>query len=114
MKKISTIYFGLFLTLIGVILLLKQFHFLDVEWSLIYPIALLTLAVISLISFIQGRKEHIFWTVVTGLLGSFFLLRNFGVFQQYWFEEYWPIYLLVLGFGFIVLYLVIFKVISLR
>ncbi|MFQ6114727.1 MAG: LiaI-LiaF-like domain-containing protein [bacterium] len=100
---------GIILIVMGVILLLHQLDFIFLRWRHIFPIILLALGVFFLISTVTRKdKGAAFPATVLLVLGLFFFFRNFAYFSVdyyfYDFEEYWPIFLIAFGLGFIVLY----------
>ncbi len=100
---------GIILIAIGVILLLHQLDLIYLRWRHVFPIILLALGVFFFVSIITRKdKGAAFPATIFIVLGAFFFLRNFGYFSVdfyfYDFEEYWPIFLIAFGLGFIVLY----------
>lgn len=101
----SSIIIGLIFILIGVGLLVDKMDLFDFGWQQIYPVIFILISVISFINVFAGQKNSAFWGGVFGVLGAFFFLRNFDLIPFFWFYEYWPIFLIALGVGFIVLYI---------
>lgn len=101
---------GILLIVVGVLLLLYQLDVLYLRWSKIYPVGLLILGVLFFVS-IMTRKDKgaAFPATVLIVLGLFFFLRNYGYFSLHFyfydFEDFWPIFLISIGLGFIVLYI---------
>ncbi|MBN1464788.1 hypothetical protein JXA02_03435 [candidate division KSB1 bacterium] len=104
-KNHSSLLIGLIFILAGVGLLLDKMRLFDFGWQETYPVIFLLLAVISFISAFSGKKNSAFWGGVFGVLGVFYLLRNFDLIPFYLVHELWPIFLLALGLGFIALFI---------
>jgi hypothetical protein len=54
------------------------------------------------------RRHHpnsLFWGVIIFIVGLFFFFRNFGIIDYFYADEYWPIFLLAVGCGFLALFL---------
>ncbi len=104
-KNYSSLILGLVFILFGLGLLLDRLDMFAFGWTQIYPVIFLLIAISSFLSAAAGQKNAAFWAGIFAILGLFFTLRNFGVIPYYWFVEYWPIFLIALGFGFIFLYI---------
>ncbi len=105
MKKYSSnLTFGVMLILIGGGLLLRRMGFFDFGWNEIYPIALLILGAMSMMSVAKGDKNASFWGSFLLICGLFTFLKNYGVFQFLWEVDLWTIVLLAFGISFLVLY----------
>ncbi len=100
---------GIVLIAIGVFFLLHRLDIFYFRWSHLYPLILLGAGVLFFISiFTKNEKGSAFPATVLLVLGLFFLVRNYNYFSIdyyfYGFEEFWPIFLIAFGLGFIVLY----------
>jgi uncharacterized membrane protein HdeD (DUF308 family) len=100
---------GLILIIIGVVLLLHQLNVLYLNWRQIYPILLLILGGLFFVSVkTKDDKGAVFPGTVLIVLGLFFLVRNYGYFSFdyyfYEFEDFWPIFLVAVGLGFVAMY----------
>ena len=109
-KKARSILPGVVLILIGVVFLLHQLDLFYFRWRHIYPIVLLAVGALFLLSiFSKGDKGASFPATVLLVLGVFFFLRNFGCFAVdyyfYDFRDFWPVFMIAFGLGFIVLFL---------
>lgn len=104
-KNLSALLIGLIFIFAGMGLLLNRLEIIDFGWSQIYPILFLLLSLVSFISSIKGQRNSAFWAGIFLVLGLFFLLRNFDIIPYFWFDEFWPIFLIALGVGFIFLYI---------
>jgi len=104
-KNNSTLLVGLIFILVGVGLLLDRVHLFNFGWVQIYPIIFLIIAALSFLNAAGGQRNSAFWGGIFAVLGLFFLLRNFSIIPFFWFAEFWPIILIALGVGFIVLYI---------
>jgi hypothetical protein len=97
---------GILFIVIGLWLFARRFFFFTPYWICIYPIILIFFAILLFIE--TSRRHHsgsLFWGVVLLSVGGFFFLRNFGIIPYFYADEYWPIFLLCLGMGFIALYI---------
>ncbi|MBN2030072.1 hypothetical protein JW824_07475 [bacterium] len=104
-KKASLIP-GVSLILIGLWFFLHQYFFFSSHWMRIYPFLLLFFALFLILeTFRRNHSNSLFWGVVFFIIGLFFFLRNFGIIDYYYADEYWPVFLLAFGFGFLVLFL---------
>lgn len=108
-EKEKSIMPGVVLILIGLVLLLRQLGVVDLRWRYLYPIVLLCLGILFLVSmFTKGDKGAIFPATVLLVLGLFFILRNFALFDFgfYFYEarEFWPIFPVAFGAGFVALF----------
>ncbi len=104
-KNYSSLIFGLVFILVGAGLLLDRLDVFFFGWAQTYPLIFLVIAAASFLSAATGDKSSAFWAGIFTVLGLFFGLRNFDIIPFYWFFEYWPIFLIALGFGFIFLYI---------
>lgn len=96
---------GILFIVIGLWLFARRFFFFTPYWIRIYPIILIFFAVLLFIE--TSRRNHsgsLFWGVVLLSVGGFFFLRNFAIIPYFYADEYWPIFLLSLGMGFIALF----------
>jgi hypothetical protein len=101
---------GIVLIVIGAVFLLYELDLVYFRWRQIYPLVFLGLGVLFLGSvFTKGDKGASFPATIFLVLGAFFYLRNFGYFSIdyyfYDFRDFWPIFLLAFGLGFVVLFL---------
>ncbi len=104
-RNYSSLVVGLIFILIGAGLLLDRLHLFMFGWMQIYPIIFLIIAAASFFNAASGKKNSAFWGGIFAVLGLFFLLRNFDIIGFFWFSEFWPIFLIALGVGFLVLYI---------
>jgi hypothetical protein len=100
---------GIILIFIGVVFLLHQLDVFYFRWRHIYPIMLLGIgAMFGVAVFSKGDRGASFPATVLLTLGVFFFLRNFDYFSfDYYFydlRDFWPVFLIAFGFGFIVLF----------
>ncbi len=103
-NKSSSVTLGIVLVIIGLGLLLNKMHVLEFSWSQIYPLAILAFSAFSFASLARGEKNAAFLATASAVIGLFFLLRNYDIVDYLWFLEVWPMILISLGLGFIVLY----------
>ena len=101
----SSLTIGLIFILVGIGLLMDKLDIVSFGWYQIYPVIFLLIAAASFVNAFSKDKNAAFWGGVFGVLGLFFVLRNFHIIRFYWFEEFWPVFLIALGVGFLVLYI---------
>ncbi len=109
-EKDRSILPGIVLILIGVVFLLQQLDVFYFRWRHIYPVILLAFgALFAVAIFTKGDRGAAFPATVLIVLGVFFVFRNFELFSVdyyfYRFHDFWPIFLIAFGLGFIVLFL---------
>lgn len=100
-KLINSLVTGLVFILIGAGLLADRFLSFRFGWEQAFPILLIALAISSFIRAFSGNRHSAFWGGFLGLLGAYFFLRNYEFVEAFWFFEYWPMFLLAFGCGFI-------------
>jgi len=102
---------GIILIVIGVVFLLQQLDIYYFRWRQIYPVGMLALSIYYFLS-MPGKKDKsvIFPAVILLILGVFFFLRNFNLFDfdDYFYSSryYWPVFLIAFGAGFTSLFFV--------
>jgi hypothetical protein len=106
--KRSSILPGMILISIGAILLINKIlpDFLD--WRHIYPLILLALGVSMILSVgfrSKTDKGAVFPGTILFFIGLFFFLRNFGLVEYYFVREIWPIFIIIIGLGFLALFI---------
>ena len=93
---------GIVMILIGLWYLMRRTIFIDPYWKQVYPFILILWAVFLIIETIRRHQSGtLFWGSTILFVGLFFLVRNYGIIDFYSAEEYWPIFLLALGCGFV-------------
>ena len=95
---------GAVFIIIGVFLLMQKLGMIDVEWYEFYPFLLLGVGAILFLKAAIGQTNNAFWATGFTTVGLFFLLRTFDIIEDLWFVDVWPVILIALGLGFIVLY----------
>jgi hypothetical protein len=106
LKKRESVVPGIILILLGAWLLIRQFDALTPYYERIYPFLLIGVSVALLTDALRrSRSGAFFWSVVLLQIGTFFLVRNYGIIADYDSEEYWPLFLFAFGVGFYVLFL---------
>ncbi|MBN2411038.1 hypothetical protein JXQ31_05045 [candidate division KSB1 bacterium] len=103
-NRFSSIVIGIIFIVFGVSILLDKLGFIYFTWDDAFPFVLIALSVLSFISVARGNKSNAFWGTTLGLLGVFFFLHNYEIIPYLWIGETWPVYLIAIGLGFIVLY----------
>jgi len=97
---------GIILILMGGLLLLDKLGYYRLRWSTIYPLILLLLGVMFF-SWVwrRGDKGAVFPGTILFLLGLFFFFRNSGLLPLYYLWEFWPVFLIIVGLAFVVLFI---------
>jgi len=103
-SKFSSIVVGIIFIVFGGTLLLDKLGIIYFTWDDAFPFVLIALSVLSFISVARGNKSNAFWGTTLGILGVFFLLHNYEIFHYLWIGDTWPVYLVAIGLGFVVLY----------
>ena len=94
---------GVVLIIIGALILIHKLDIYHLYWRDIYPIVFVALGVWFFIGvFAKKQKGLAFPGTLFLLLGLFFLLRNNYFHYSLYMDEFWPIFLLIFGFAFIV------------
>ncbi len=94
---------GFLLIVIGLWLFLQQIGILNISWSYLWPIALVLLGFFMYIHAVFTKQSgNSFWGIALLILGFFFILKNYNVISDFYFEEYWPIFPFSAGMGFFV------------
>jgi len=103
-NKFSSIVVGVIFIVFGTILLLDKLGIIYFTWDEGFPFILMALSVLAFVSVAKGKKNNAFWGTTLGILGIFFFLQNYEIIHYLWIGETWPVYLIAIGLGFIVLY----------
>lgn len=104
MRRYSSLIVGVLFILVGILLLLNRLHVLFLSWHKLLPLALLVIGLYFFYQVILGKKENAFLGTVFLVLAGFFALKNYHFIHFFHLYEYWPIFFVALGLGFIVLY----------
>ncbi|MDZ7345284.1 MAG: hypothetical protein ONA69_00660 [candidate division KSB1 bacterium] len=102
MRSSSSIVLGVLCILIGIGLTADRFFAFEFGWMQIYPLLLLALAATSAVKLSPGHRPSAFNIGFFGALGAFFFLRNYGLIDQLWLTQSWPVIILAVGIGFAV------------
>jgi len=105
--KKSSILPGLLLIFIGILLLTNKLLPDILDWRRLYPIIIMAIGVWILSSTCcQHKKDKggVFPGSVLFLIGLFFFLRNYDIIPYSY--DVWPIYIIILGLGFLALFIV--------
>lgn len=102
---------GVVLIVVGLVFLLNELDVIYFRWGHLYPILMLAGSALFFSSMLTKKeKGAVFPATVLLVLGLFFFLRNFDVlsFDYYFYhvEDFWPIFLVSFGLGFIALFFV--------
>ena len=102
---------GVVLIIIGTLFLFNELNIFTFRWRYLYPILMLGGGALFFASMLAKKeKGAIFPATVLLILGLFFLTRNFDIFSFdyyfYYVEDFWPIFLVAFGCGFIALFFV--------
>jgi len=106
--KKASILPGLILIFVGSIILLYKFFPGFVDFRHAYPIVLLALGVMLIFSVCcksKTDKGAVFPGTILFFIGLFFFLRNYGLVEYYYVREVWPIFIIMVGLGFLALFL---------
>lgn len=97
---------GIILILIGGLLFLDKLGFYSLRWSTTYPLILMLLGIIFF-SWVwrRGDKGAVFPGTILFLLGVFLFLRNNYLLPAYYLWEFWPVFLIIVGLAFLVLFI---------
>jgi len=90
-KHDSNLVLGLILILIGAGLLFRRMGFFDFGWEESYPIALLLLAAMAIVSVAKGDKSQAFWACFLLICGLFTFLKNYGLVDSFWSINLWSL-----------------------
>jgi len=102
---------GIVLIIIGAVFLFNELNIFHFRWRHLYPILMLGGSALFFTSMLTKKeKGSIFPASVLLILGLFFALRNFDIFSFdyyfYYVEDFWPIFLVAFGSGFVALFFV--------
>ena len=106
--KRASILPGLILIFIGTIILLYKFFPGFVDFRHTYPVVLLALGMMLIFSVCcksKTDKGAVFPGTILFFIGLFFFLRNFGLVDYYYVREIWPIFIIIVGLGFLALFI---------
>lgn len=93
---------GVLFIAIGLLLFIRRFFDFEPHWFHIYPVLMFLISVFLFIETVRRRHSgSLFWGVVFFILGIFFCLRNFAIIPHFYPDEYWPVFLVALGAGFV-------------
>jgi len=98
----SSFILGLFLILLGALILLIQFG--QLNWENFWPFLILTIGVLFMLGFLVDRKK--FGLLMPGtillIIGSLFVSLNYSEWR--YMEHLWPTFILAPGIGFFLMY----------
>jgi len=98
-KKTSLIP-GIIFIAVGAWLFLHRFYHLRYYWEKIYPILICITGLLFLIEVYRRKSiRALFWGIFLLSIGCFFIIRNFEIIPYTYPDEYWPVFILALGFG---------------
>ncbi len=97
---------GIALIAVGTILLLQRMDLISFRWRDLYPLLMLAISgTLYAMAYFKDDKKSSFPAGILLVLGVFFFLRNYDLFSFdfyfYYPGEFWPIFLLAIGFGYI-------------
>jgi len=105
-EKKRSLFPGVFLIAIGLWLLVRRFVCFQPFQFRIYPILFILFALFLFVeTFRRNHSGAFFWGIVLFFIGGFYFLRNFEIIHYFYADEYWPIFLLAPGVGFIALFI---------
>jgi len=98
---------GVILILAGIFLLLEKLNVFHLTWNLFYPGVILAIGILFAVRiFTDKNRKLVFPATFFILFGLFLGLQNVtDIWWLYW-EESWPIVLIILGLSFLAQYLV--------
>ena len=97
---------GVLLIVIGTWIFLQRFFHLSFYWFRVYPVLLVLFGGFLIYhTFARRRSGGLFCGVVLLILGAFFFLRNFDFIPYFYADEYWPLFLVASGLGFVALFM---------
>ncbi|MCX6582038.1 MAG: DUF5668 domain-containing protein [Candidatus Aminicenantes bacterium] len=89
---------GLLIVAAGVVLLLEKMKVIaDVDILEFWPVILIVMGIGKLFQPGLFRYHRIFWGIIITLVGTLFLLNNLH-YLHFWFDDLWPILIIVIGF----------------
>jgi len=104
----SSIAPGVILIMVGTLLLLDRLGIFAFGWFRLYPLLLLGIGLLFYGKLPRDRGA-VFPGTIFFLLGVFYVLRNYIFYRSYafpyYFEEHWPVYLIIVGLAFVAMYL---------
>jgi len=101
-EKHGSIVPGVIFIIIGLWLLAKKSYYFSSIFSYVIPIGLALLGLYLIQYAVRyGKASSMLWGVVQLVIGAFFILRNFKVIPYSYADEYWPVFLLAFGLGFL-------------
>lgn len=108
MKNLTISLFpGIFLIGLGLLLLFHKLNLFYFDWSRTYPMIFMLIGVTLLISSIMNKiSSAIFWGTIFFLIGILFFLRNFNFIDYYYIHDIWPTFLIIFGIAFVILFIV--------
>lgn len=99
-------FLGFAVMIVGLVLLLNNLKLVDLSWERIWPVFPLILGVSFFVKFVQSRDKGILIpaTLFTGV-SIFFFMFTTGALRWEDMGQWWPVFPLVLGFGFLLAFL---------
>ena len=92
---------GIILIGVGLWMVMDRMR-LDVHMDILFPAAMVLFSLFLFFETIRLKHSRtLFWGVVLFLIGGFFLARNAGWILYLYPDEYWPLFPLALGLGFV-------------
>ncbi|HHS12717.1 MAG TPA: hypothetical protein ENN03_02985 [bacterium] len=105
-ERKSSVWPGIVFIFVGLWFLAKQFVAVGYFWDMAYPVILAALGIFLIIRGTESRQSNaLFWGVTLFAGGAFFLLRNYELIPWLYPDEYWPVFLMAPGLGFIALFI---------
>jgi len=104
----SSMFPGLLLIIVGAALLLNKLMPDFMGWRNVYPIILIGLGISMILSASCKEKTDkgaVFPGTILFLIGIFFFLRNYELVEYYYVREIWPIFIIIVGIGFLALFI---------
>jgi len=106
-KKETSLYWGTFLTLIGLFFLLRNYELIPYYYASEYwPIVILSFGISSITLFIRKLTDFhsLIWGIILITVGLVAGSRSMDLYYWdygYWLERYWPLAIILIGAGLI-------------
>ncbi|HFE64031.1 MAG TPA: hypothetical protein ENK14_06385 [Caldithrix sp.] len=95
---------GILLIIVGLLFLGNNLDWFYLDWETMWPLLMIIGGVLFWIGWLANRKETGLLMPGTILLAYGLLFEYCVLFGWYWMDEYWPVFLLGPGLGFLFMY----------
>ena len=101
----TSLFPGILLIIIGSLLLIHRLDIFYFDWQQTYPLVFILVGIMLFVSYFANHNNNsVFWGTIITLAGIFFFLRNYHYIEYYYMDEAWPIFMIILGIAFLVLF----------